>query len=228
MIGVFDSGEGGVNVLCEIKKRAPWMDVCFLADRKNAPYGTKSREELIELVSRDIERLLLMGAEKILMACCTASTVYPFLDAKLRRVALPIILPTAEAAAAATNNGRVSVIATAATVRAGAFNSALSSYGSVKQVFEFQIQNLVGMVESGISDECATDAERAEIRRLILPIKESGADTLILGCTHFSRLKRIIGSSLPGVRIISSSLEGAIEMLKNSPCRGRGETIYIE
>ncbi|MBO7304515.1 MAG: aspartate/glutamate racemase family protein [Clostridia bacterium] len=228
MIGIFDSGEGGINALREIKKRAPWIDVCFLADRKNAPYGTKSESELVELVSRDIERLLLIGANKILMACCTASTVYPLLDSRLRSAALPIISPTAEAAAAATVNGKVGVIATEATVSSGAFSTALSRYGSVKQTFEVPAQILVQMVESGISDGRAPDVTRAKIRRLLSPIRESGADTLVLGCTHFCRLKQIIAGSLPGVRIISSSLSGALEMLKDTPHHGRGETVYID
>ena len=228
MIGVFDSGEGGVNALREIKKRAPWIDACFLADRKNAPYGTKSREELVGLVSRDVERLIEAGADRILMACCTASTVYPLLDEKLRRVALPIIKPTAEAAASATRSGKVGVIATDATVASGAFGKALSVYGSVKEVLELPTQRLVCLVESGFSDDCADDAVGREIRRLLLPIRESHADTLILGCTHFSRLQRLISGALPGVRVISSSLEGALEILKIAPSRGRGKTIYMD
>ena len=228
MIGVFDSGEGGINALREIKKRAPWIDACFFADRKNAPYGTKTESELIALVSRDIEKLISAGADKVLMACCTASTVYPLLDENLRRVAVPIIAPTAKAAALATRNGRVGVIATEATVKSGAFSTSLSAHDSLKYVYEFPTQKLVSIVEAGISDRRANEADRREIRHILLPIRAAKVDTLILGCTHFCRLKQIIAATLPGVRVISSSLEGALEILKDSPRRGRGQTIYMD
>ena len=76
MIGIFDSGAGGITVARELRRLVPLSDLCFFADRKNAPYGTKSEKELIPLVKRDAEILYDMGAERIIMACCTASTVH--------------------------------------------------------------------------------------------------------------------------------------------------------
>ena len=71
MIGIFDSGRGGIASLTVVKKLLPRVDIAYLADRKNAPYGTKSERELKLLVRRDIARLRELGAEKILIACCT-------------------------------------------------------------------------------------------------------------------------------------------------------------
>ena len=78
MIGVFDSGNGGLITVEKIRELSADADICFLADRENAPYGTKSKNEIISLSKRNIKRLRDAGADKILIACCTASAVYPF------------------------------------------------------------------------------------------------------------------------------------------------------
>jgi len=227
MIGVFDSGAGGLTAISEIRRLAPMADVCFFADRKNAPYGTKGRNELIRLVKADIERLRLFGAERILMACCTASTVHRYLPAETRAIAEPIILPTAREAARVTADGRIGVIATEATVASGAFSKALSRFANVKEIFELPLQALVSLVERGARDNRVTKKEKNELRKMLLPIKESGVDTLILGCTHFPHLEAEIGDCLPGVKLVSSSREGAIEVLKTTSPHGTGKTYYI-
>jgi glutamate racemase len=101
LIGIFDSGAGGITAVKEVRRISKTADIVFFPDRLHAPYGTKSPEELIPLVERDVELLLSFGAETVLMACCTASTVHPFLKSKLRDAAIPIISPTAKAAAKA-------------------------------------------------------------------------------------------------------------------------------
>ena len=227
MIGVFDSGIGGLTAVAEIRKVAPNADVCFFADKKNAPYGTKSPDELIALVKADIKKLRLFGADRILMACCTASTVHRYLPRTMRDIAEPIILPTAREAAKVTSCGRVGVIATEATVASGAFSRELSRFTSVKEVFELPLQGLVSLVESGACDKSITQAEKDELCRMLLPIRERKLDTLILGCTHFPHLEGTIGALLPGLKLISSSREGAKEILKTTSPRGTGKTFYI-
>ena len=74
MLGVFDSGVGGLAALRELRRLLPFEDMIYLADKENAPYGTKTEDELVALVREDVKRLRELGAEKILMACCTAST----------------------------------------------------------------------------------------------------------------------------------------------------------
>ena len=80
MIGIFDSGVGGLNAFYEVRRGLPYADIAYLADRANAPYGTKPKDELISLVKNDIKRLRELGCRLILIACCTASTVYPELS----------------------------------------------------------------------------------------------------------------------------------------------------
>ena len=112
MIGVFDSGVGGMTAFDELRRLLPCEDMVYLADRSNAPYGTKSERELVFLVREDIRRLRELGCEKILVACCTASTVVSLLSEAERRICTPIILPTARAAVS-------SAISRAATPKSG-------------------------------------------------------------------------------------------------------------
>lgn len=226
MIGVFDSGVGGITAVREMRRLDKTVDIAFYPDRKNAPYGTKSRDELIPLVERDIRILLNSGADCVLMACCTASTVYQFIDCELLRLSIPIIDPTAKAAASKTKNGSVAVLATDATVRSGEFKRALSLSG-VKNVAEISAQGLVHAIERGARDGHVTKENESLLDRYIEEVRQSGADTLILGCTHFPHLEGEIAKRLPRVKLISSSREGALEAIKKSRRRGNGKTIYM-
>lgn len=226
MIGVFDSGAGGITAVRELRRIAPLADISFFPDRENAPYGKKTTNELIPLVRRDIEILISHGANVVLMACCTASTVYPFLEEGLRRVAIPIIEPTAKAAAADTKNGRVAVIATETTVNSGAFKKSLIALGT-PNILEIPASDLVAAVEDGERDGQLTDAGNNILNRHLERVISYGADTLILGCTHFPHLEGEIKKRLPRVKIISSSREGAKETLKSLCSLGSGRTVYI-
>ena len=227
MIGVFDSGAGGLTAIAEIRRLLPSADICFFADRKNAPYGTKSKRELIRLVEKDILKLYRAGADKILMACCTASTVYDELPASMKQIACPIIEPTAKAAAHVSTHGKIGVIATDATVASGAFGKALATYPTVKEIYEFPLQRLVALVESGAVDGKLGKTERNELSSLLRPIKKKKIDTLILGCTHFPHLEREICGCLPGVRLVSSSREGARVMSRLAENKGKGKTVFL-
>ena len=226
MIGVFDSGAGGLTAISELRHLMPSADICFFADRKNAPYGTKSRRELIKLVEGDILKLYRKGADRILMACCTASTVYEYLPQEMKRIALPIIEPAAREAARVTACGKIGVIATEATAASGAFSKALSKFPTVKEVYELPLQRLVTMVEGGAVDGNLQSHERDELSRLLAPLRNK-IDTLILGCTHFPHLEREIGGCLSGVRLVSSSREGAREISKITKNTGKGKTVFL-
>ena len=227
MLGVFDSGVGGLSALAVLRKLLKNEDLVFFADKENAPYGTKTSEELASLVKSDVEQLFGFGAEKILMACCTASTVYDRLPKWQRDICYPIIEPTADAAAAATKNGIIGVLATEATVRSEAFTNALLTNDSVKNVIEIPARDLVTAIENGARDLTVSPAQTALIDGLVRPLRESGADTLVLGCTHFPHLEKTIGALMPGVKLISSSEEGARNIAKHAKNTGKGRTFYI-
>ena len=225
MLGVFDSGVGGYSAVYELRARLPRADILYLADRKNAPYGTKKRPELIRLVTEDIRRLADRGAEKILIACCTASTVWGSLDGWARDISIPIIRPAAEAAARLAETG-IAVIATEATAKCGAFKNAISAVSEIA-VTELSAQPLVALVEGGARDGHITRDGMTVISGIAEKIKETGADTLILGCTHFSHLEKTL-AALTKMQTVSPARVGA--GLLSRECKntdGRGRIIYL-
>ena len=225
MIGVFDSGSGGLTAIDEMRKINPSVDVCFLADYENAPYGTKSERELVRLVSRDVSRLLSAGAESILMACCTASTVYVSLPEELRRRCIEIITPAARVAAE-ISRGRVGVISTEATYKSLSFPRAISKIRGDISVISAYSPELVELVEGGCRDGCVTEREEKIIKNSLLPFMGSGADALILGCTHFTHLKNKI-EEITGIPTVSPSLIGARLAAKETSGNEEGEVTFL-
>ena len=225
MIGIFDSGAGGEYTLRVLRDLAPQADVCLLADRENAPYGTKDEATLVRLVRRNIRRLKDAGCDEILIGCCTASTVYHLLSKGEQHSVYPIIDPTARAAV--SGGQRIGVIATEATVRSRAFTSAIKKIAPRARVSELAIQALVSMIESGVTDARHTEGDKEKIRALLSPMSSEGIDTLILGCTHFPFVCGIISEIFRDARIISSAHEGVKEITKHARLEGAGRTFYI-
>ncbi len=226
MLGIFDSGVGGMLSFSEVRRALSRENIVYLADRKNAPYGTKTKEELISLVSRDIKRLRAYGCNKILIACCTASTVYPHLSSAERKISMPIILPVARAAA---SGKRISVIATRHTVAVSAFSHAISEISPDSEVFEAETGELVTLTEDGGRDGALTDKQMATVKNITEKIKANNPDTLILGCTHFCHLEKTFGELLPKVKIVSSAREGAMSLINTARQKSEnGKICYTE
>ena len=215
MIGVFDSGAGGLSAVYELRRLMPRADIVFLGDEKNAPYGTKTKEELLPLIRANIRRLSEMGAERILIACCTASTLWCELDARQRKATLPIIDLAAE------NIGnraeRVLVIATEYTASSGAFGRAIKQKNPDTSVREIAMQSLVGKIEMHkrkTAKSSLADLILPELDLIGLEVKENMADSLILGCTHFSWIERIIKERWPSLEVINPVRLGAAKLVK--------------
>lgn len=209
MLGLFDSGSGGLNTVRYIKENMPDIDLVYKIDRENAPYGIKSTEKIIQIVEENIDDLKNRGAERILIACCTASTVYGMLAKKYKNVSIPIINPIAVAALQKTRNGRIGVLATEHTVRSHAFKNALPSC----TVTEIAAQKLVGMIDGGLTDNNVTLETQGYVKELIYRFYDKGIDTLILGCTHFPAIKATVAKACSeiGIRhVIDSAREGAL------------------
>lgn len=205
----------------------PKEDVVYLADRKNAPYGTKTREELKILVKNDIKRLRELGAERILVACCTASTVYRELGEEYTRGVTPIIEPAARVAAGFS---RILVIATDYTVRSGAFGEAIRRISKKASVTELAMQRLVALIEGGARGGRLNGEARGELLRVARECERISADALVLGCTHFSHVEGELRGLLPSVTTVSPAREGAralAEMIKREKnVTGNGRNIY--
>jgi glutamate racemase len=204
-IGVFDSGVGGLTVLREIIRRSPRESTLYLGDNARAPYGVRSDEEVLEFSTQSLDRLAERDVKAIVVACNTSTAVA--IGALRRRYDLPIlgvIRPGASAAALATRNRRVGVIATPATIRSHAYFGAIKDENPAVEVYEHATPTLVPLVEAGdlsgpTAETAVADAlaplfgERDPAGESIFP-RPLGAtiDTLLLGCTHYPLLREII------------------------------------
>jgi glutamate racemase len=204
-IGVFDSGVGGLTVLREIVRRTPAESTIYLGDNARAPYGVRSDEEVVAFSTQSLDLLAEREVKAIVVACNTSTAVA--IGALRRRYDLPIlgvIRPGASAAALATRNRRVGVIATPATIRSHAYFSAIKDENPAVEVYEHATPTLVPLVEAGelsgpIAEASVADAlapligERDAAGESIFP-RPPGAtiDTLLLGCTHYPLLRALI------------------------------------
>lgn len=214
MVGLFDSGTGGLNTVRYIKRHAPDVDLVYLIDRARAPYGIKTEGELVKIASENIERLSEMGAERVLIACCTASTVHELLPTKLQNISIPIISEVARRAEISTRIGRIGVIATPHTVNTHAFRDALT----VNEVYELALPELVTMIDRGLNDATVTKDEKAHIEAMLMPLLLRKTDTLVLGCTHFPALKKTIQKLARryGVRTVIDSAQIGAQLLSDT------------
>ena len=211
MLGLFDSGSGGLNTVRYVKEISDEVDLLYLIDRENAPYGIKTEKELIRKTKTNIDRLTDMGAERVLIACCTASTVYEKLGEKYKKIALPIIDAVAKAAQKATRIGRIGVVATSRTVSSHAFKTALRDC----TVTELATPELVRLIDNGLSDECVDTESERMLEDMIRPVLDKKIDTLILGCTHFPSLIKTTSkiASRYGVKSVIDSARVGAELL---------------
>lgn len=213
MIGVFDSGAGGRFALAELRRLSPDADIVFLADEKNAPYGTKSQAELKRLVKADIEALLSFGCEKILMACCTASTVWDSLSEKEREISVPIIEPTVLEALRISKNKRIGILSTEATRKSEVFACEILKREPHANIVSVASGELVSLAECGERDGALSEQGAITVKKSVSGFVGSGIDTLILGCTHFAYFENTIKDILR-VSVVNSARVGAYRMLE--------------
>lgn len=225
MIGIFDSGVGGLCAFLELRRILPREEMIYLSDRRNAPYGTKTKDELLALEKKDIKRLADMGADKILIACCTASTLWNELDDSEKEITVPIIRPAARIAA---RGRRVAVIATKHTVKAAAFSREIWRFNQSAFVSERAEQDLVALVEDGNRDGKLNGKTLARLWDVARWTEKIQADVLVLGCTHFSHLEGTLMKMMPEVKIVSPAREGAREIAKTAGGGCRGKITYTD
>lgn len=209
MLGIFDSGTGAYNALSIIRRHIKREDVIILTDRKNAPYGTKSRREILRISKENIETLRKLGARKILIACCTASTVYPLLENTEREITCNSITPTIERTRQ-TGARRIVLLATERTVKDGAFKALLQG----TELTEISAQPLVKFIDEGARDGKVGTECRDYLTKLFPRIQQAQPELIILGCTHFHSLRATI-QKYCATPVISSAHEGAVAFLSN-------------
>lgn len=216
-IGVFDSGVGGLSVLRHIRALLPHENLIYIADSAHVPYGDKPAAYIEQRALSLTKFLVERGAAAIVIACNTATAAAV---ATLRsHYALPIVgmEPAVKPAIAATHSGVVGVLATTGTLESARFAALLERYAGTVNIITQGCPGLVEQVERG---ELASAATRTLLERYISPLLSQGADTLILGCTHYPFLTALIQEVAgPDVRLIDTGAAVARQLQQRLPER---------
>jgi glutamate racemase len=222
-IGVFDSGIGGLTVLQRIIEVLPRENTVYLGDTARAPYGTKSVDTVLRYSFENSAFLVEKGVKAVVVACNTSTAIA--LERLRDHLSVPVvgvIEPGVRKAVKSTKNKKVGVIGTEATIQSGAYTQALKAADPGIEVYSRACPLFVPLVEEGWTDNPVVEMT---VQQYLAGFKQSGIDTLILGCTHYPLLKRAIRKFMGGgVRLVDSAEETAAELesvLKKTACARR-------
>lgn len=218
-IGLFDSGIGGISVVNELEEINPNVNIVYLGDNKNFPYGDKTHKELIDIAEKDIEYLLSKNISVLGIACNTATSViqeeYPeILNSNL--VFNPISSVT-KYIKERDDIKRVLVIGSKYTITSGIYEKFLKNKKNL-MVLQASEQLLIEHIEKSKEEDIQKEIER--IKGYIL---ENGVDTLVLGCTHYGYIKDIFKREIPNVLILDPSEIMARDISKIIDLNGNGK-----
>lgn len=212
-IGVFDSGLGGLTAVRSLRQILPEENLIYFGDTARVPYGGRSKETLLKYARQDVRFLRSFDLKAIVIACGTVSTTS--LDTLQAENDLPIVgvvEPTCRRALLVTNNKRVGIIATLASIRSGAYEATLRRLDPAVEVIGKPCPLFVPLVENGRINRGDVVIETVA-REYLEPLRATGIDTLILGCTHYPLLTGIIADIMgPGVTLVSAGEESAFEL----------------
>ncbi len=204
-IGIFDSGIGGLTVFKEVRNILPFEDILYLGDTARVPYGTRSSETVARYSFECTDFLMNKHIKVLVVACNTVSAIS--LGEIRERVSVPVIgviEPGAKAAVAATKNKRVGVIGTEATIKSSAYFKAIKALDEEMEISGLACPLFVPLVEEGWTEG---DIARLVAEKYLASLKGKGIDTIVLGCTHYPLLKKVIREVINGVSIIDSAVE---------------------
>jgi glutamate racemase len=204
LIGVFDSGVGGLSVLKALHQQLPGTDLLYVADSAHAPYGERSDEFITERTHRVASHLLSQGASLLVLACNTATAVAAA-SLRERWPDLPIVAvePGIKPAVAISRNGRIGVMATPVTLRSDKFKRLAQAHGTGAEVHLQPCPGLAGQIEQG---DASAPALLALIEKFTAPLRQAGVDTVVLGCTHYPFVASQIQAALgPAVSLIDTA-----------------------
>ena len=209
-IGVFDSGVGGLSLLREIRRELPHEDLIYVADSGHAPYGDKPVDVIRQRSSAIVDFLVARGAKAVVVACNTATSVA--VDGLRRAWTIPIVAiePAVKPAAATTRSGIVGVLATSQTIASPRFARLTDVFAAGVEVIAQPCPGLVEQIEMG---DLSGPATRALVDGYVRPLVERGADTLVLGCTHYPFVTELIADAAGGqVTIVDPAAAVAREL----------------
>jgi len=238
-IGVFDSGLGGLTAVRALRQAAPDEHVIYFGDTGRVPYGGRAPETILTYTKQALDYLNSFDTKAVIVACGTASAVaLPQLvgdvatQAAYRPLRVPkksipligVVKAACSRAASVTKNGKIGVIGTAATIHSNAYFNALQSIDTAFQVYSIACPLFVPLVENGRVHRGDIVAETV-VREYLAPLKDSGVDTLVLGCTHYPLLADLIADYMgDDVTLVDAGHEAALEVLEvlrgnNAECR---------
>lgn len=209
MIGVFDSGLGGLTAVKEIRRLMPYEDLVYFGDTGRVPYGTRSKETITKYALQDVRFLSGFSPKAVLVACGTvSSTALETIREQFHFPIVGVVEGAAEMAAQQTKNGSIGVVGTSATIQSGAYARILKAINPSLRITEIACPLFVPLVENGFvqPDDPIT---LLACERYLADIRTAGCDTLILGCTHYPLIAPAITKTLPGVKLISAGAESA-------------------
>lgn len=214
MIGVFDSGVGGLTVVKEIFNYLPKNQIIYFGDTARLPYGTKGAD-FVKRYSKKITEWLLQKGAKIIVVACNTSSAWAADYLKKEYSEIPIfemIEPAVGEAIKTTKNKKIGIIGTPGTVRSQAYQEKLKIRNLKLEIFSVACPLFVPLVEEGLLDDKITVEI---IKKYLDPLKKEGIDTLILGCTHYPLLQNAIANALgPKIKIINPAEALAKEIKK--------------
>ena len=229
-IGIFDSGLGGLTAIRALRKELPHENIVYFADTARMPYGARPAEELRRMARQDLDFVASKGVKCILAACGTVSSTAPDVLEGYEIRTFNVISATVREAAKHAEKP-IGVIATAASIRSGGFQRSLEAACPGAEIIPVACPAFVPLIESGKYD--ADNAElRAAVAEYLRPIRERGAGSLILGCTHYGLIEQAIRDCLgDGVLLIGAADCAAHELAdylrENDLCGTAGEERFF-
>lgn len=212
-IGVFDSGVGGLTVVKSLRSRLPNEQIVYLGDTARIPYGTRSPETIERYAVQNAKFLEAMNIKMLVIACNTASALALSRLRELNAMmpTLGVIQPGAKQAVRASRTGRIGVIGTEATVASGAYARAIQGFNPTAEVVSLACPLFVALAEEGWTTHA--EATRLVADTYLMPVRDSGIDTLVLGCTHYPILREVIAEVMgPDITLIDSGTAVAEEV----------------
>ena len=211
-IGVFDSGLGGLTAVKQLEQVLPGESLVYFGDTGRVPYGSRGKDTILRYARQDMDFLLAKNVKAVLAACGTVSSVARSVGEALSVPYIDVIGPSARAAAAATKNGKIGVIGTAATIASDSYRSALLRINHKLEVYPQACPLFVSLVESGFVSP-QDEVTRLVAERYLAPVRAAGVDTLILGSTHYPIIAPTVAGVMGrGVTLIDSGREAALAL----------------
>ncbi|MBQ6146984.1 MAG: glutamate racemase [Clostridia bacterium] len=201
-LGVFDSGLGGLTVLNEICKYNSGLDVVYFGDTARVPYGSRTVETINRYAEQDVRFLLSQGVEAILIACGTVSTnCLPTLQKSFSLPIVGVIEAGCQSALKLSKSKRIGVIGTRATVNSRAYERRIRELCPEAQTWGVECPLFVPLIENGFApDDPITEMT---VERYLSSFRDTGVDTIIMGCTHYPFLKNTLQKHMPEVTFIN-------------------------